>query len=103
MELFTGDAHTLWMEHSGNIREELQVVEQVKGIEELRKTFQALSITMIRLTKSFIPLNDPVFVQHCPMADNNKGADWLSLDKEVKNPYFGSAMLTCGEVTSTIK
>jgi len=37
------------------------------------------------------------------MADDNKGADWLSLEKEIRNPYFGSGMLTCGEVTTIIK
>jgi Cu(I)/Ag(I) efflux system membrane fusion protein len=37
------------------------------------------------------------------MADNNKGANWLSTEEEIRNPYFGEAMLTCGEVKSTIK
>jgi hypothetical protein len=27
---------------------------------------------------------------------------WLSSEKAIKNPYYGSAMLTCGEVTETI-
>jgi Cu(I)/Ag(I) efflux system membrane fusion protein len=33
------------------------------------------------------------------MADSNKGADWLSLEKEISNPYFGKSMINCGEVT----
>jgi Cu(I)/Ag(I) efflux system membrane fusion protein len=37
------------------------------------------------------------------MADNNKGAYWLSKSKEVQNPYYGQGMLTCGEVKRTIK
>ena len=40
---------------------------------------------------------------HCPMANNGKGADWLSKENEVKNPYYGSMMLGCGKVTETIK
>jgi hypothetical protein len=36
---------------------------------------------------------------YCPMKKSN----WLSNEKTVKNPYYGSAMLTCGEVTGTIK
>ncbi|PKP34687.1 MAG: hypothetical protein CVT98_10650 [Bacteroidetes bacterium HGW-Bacteroidetes-15] len=58
---------------------------------------------MIELTNTFNPLGETIYVQHCPMADNNKGADWLSSEKEIKNPYFGSSMLKCGEVTKEIK
>jgi Cu(I)/Ag(I) efflux system membrane fusion protein len=42
-------------------------------------------------------------VQHCPMADSFKGADWLSKKKEILNPYFGQSMLTCGSITKTIE
>jgi Cu(I)/Ag(I) efflux system membrane fusion protein len=37
------------------------------------------------------------------MADDFKGADWLSLSDEIRNPYFGDQMLRCGEVTKQIK
>jgi Cu(I)/Ag(I) efflux system membrane fusion protein len=37
------------------------------------------------------------------MADNSKGADWLSTDENIKNPYYGASMLTCGEVIEEIK
>jgi len=43
-----------------------------------------------------------VFVQHCPMAFDNTGADWLSLSDEVLNPYFGDMMLRCGKVVQQI-
>ncbi len=39
----------------------------------------------------------------CPMYNEGKGALWLSETKEIKNPYFGSKMLTCGEVQEEIK
>jgi Cu(I)/Ag(I) efflux system membrane fusion protein len=39
---------------------------------------------------------------HCPMAFNNKGADWLQADNEIRNLYFGASMLKCGEVTEEI-
>ena len=48
-------------------------------------------------------VNENVYIQFCPMADNNKGAYWISLEKEVRNPYYGEAMLTCGEVNATLK
>ncbi|MBK5279258.1 MAG: efflux RND transporter periplasmic adaptor subunit, partial [Bacteroidia bacterium] len=64
MTLFKGETHNEWMKHSGNLEKELQHVEHISSIEDLRKTFQSLSITLISLTKSFIPLNQAVFVQH---------------------------------------
>ena len=57
---------------------------------------------MIAIAESFNPLSTPIYVQRCPMADSNKGADWLSKKKEIKNPYFGSAMLKCGETIDSI-
>ena len=44
-----------------------------------------------------------VYRDFCPMADNNKGAFWLSLEEEIRNPYYGEAMLKCGEVRETIE
>jgi hypothetical protein len=44
-----------------------------------------------------------VYVAYCPMANNNEGANWLSNDKEIKNPYFGDKMLRCGSVMETIQ
>ena len=36
----------------------------------------------------------------CPMYDG--GSNWLSMSKDVKNPYYGSKMLTCGEMQKEI-
>jgi len=103
MSLFKGDAHNAWMDYQGKLSNSLEHVEHFSGIEQLRKAFQTVSATMIEMTNTFTPLGETIYVQHCPMADNNKGADWLSREKEIRNPYFGSSMLTCGEVTKEIK
>ena len=39
-----------------------------------------------------------LYHDHCPMAQDNKGAMWLSETKEIRNPYFGDKMMTCGSV-----
>jgi hypothetical protein len=44
-----------------------------------------------------------LYVEYCPMANNNQGGFWLSNEKQIKNPYFGEAMLTCGSVKETIQ
>jgi len=56
---------------------------------------------MIMVAQSFPP-NKELFVQYCPMADRNNGARWQSESKVIKNPYFGKAMLKCGEVTEEL-
>lgn len=103
MNLFTGEAHGKWMSYSKAAIESLNKMAGAKTIEEARAQFKPLSEQMLALAKAFGPFEAPIFVQHCPMADDNIGADWLSLDKEIRNPYFGDKMLKCGSVTETIK
>ncbi len=103
MGIFKDEAHMVWMDIQGRLAKSLEHIQHFSDIEQLRKTFQSVSVTMIEMTNSFTPLSSTIYVQHCPMADNNKGADWLSIEKEIKNPYFGSSMLKCGEVTKEIK
>ncbi|MFA5298493.1 MAG: efflux RND transporter periplasmic adaptor subunit, partial [Lutibacter sp.] len=103
MALFSGESHEIWMKHHHNLESILQPFPNFKNIEEVRKAFQPLSENMIALTNSFKPYGQTVYIQHCPMADENKGANWISQFKEIKNPYFGAKMLKCGEITTIIE
>ncbi|WP_456459138.1 efflux RND transporter periplasmic adaptor subunit [Reichenbachiella sp.] len=103
MSLFTGQSHQVWMGYSSQAKQALQHTAHFQDIKEMRKAFQPLSNAMIGLAKAFDPIDDAMYVQHCPMADSNNGADWLSLSDEIKNPYFGADMLTCGEITEELK
>lgn len=100
---FKADEKNTWAKFNSKLNESLQHVGHFSTIQELRKGFQVTSKTMIEIANSFKPFNETLFIQHCPMADDNKGADWLSMEKEILNPYFGSSMLTCGDVIGTIK
>jgi len=44
-----------------------------------------------------------IYLKFCPMAFNNKGAYWYEAVEEIKNPYFGDKMLTCGSIQKTIE
>jgi len=103
MSLFTGESHTVWMGLSSDLKNTLQHVQHFKNLGEVRKSFHQLSDIMIRLEITFDANDKTLYVMHCTMANNNKGADWFSTSKEIKNPYYGQAMLTCGEVTKEIK
>ncbi|MCW8898728.1 MAG: efflux RND transporter periplasmic adaptor subunit [Flavobacteriales bacterium] len=103
MSIFTGESHTVWMKFSSNLKNTLQHIPHLLSIEEVREKFRQISIIMIEMTNTFNPFDKTLYIQYCPMADNDKGADWLSSEKEIKNPYFGKSMLKCGEVTKEIK
>ena len=83
--------------------EMLQAIFENDVLENQRDHFIILSKNMVAFASNLDELQTPVFVQRCPMANTNQGADWLSLSEEVRNPYYGEAMLTCGEVTSVLK
>jgi len=101
MSIFKGESHTVWMTLSSDIKNELQHIGEQKEIGGVRKYFQNVSNTIITMTNVWHPYNKTLYVLHCPMVDNNKGADWISLSKKIENPYFGKEMSTCGEVKTT--
>ena len=103
MNLFEDDAHAVWMEQSNTLETALEHINHLNDIKAIRDQFKNISSSIVAITESFDPVSFSLFIQHCPMADSNKGADWLSQEKEMRNPYFGESMLTCGEVTKTIK
>ena len=73
------------------------LISQSNDIKLQREKFASLSSNMFELAKSVKLSDAPVYQQYCPM----KKASWLSKDKDIKNPYYGSAMLTCGSVKTT--
>ncbi|MCF8224792.1 MAG: efflux RND transporter periplasmic adaptor subunit [Bacteroidales bacterium] len=103
MGLFKDNAHDIWMDHAANLEKALEHVAHYASIEELRAAYKGISDAMIALTRSFGTPVDTLYVQYCPMADNDKGANWLSKISEIRNPYFGEMMLKCGETHDTIK
>ncbi len=85
------------------LQAKLSVMTASEDISALRTGFIDFSAEIIRMAKSLKPFSGQIYIQHCPMANNDRGADWLSLSEEIRNPYYGSAMLSCGEVTGVIE
>ena len=102
MSVFKGNAHNVWMDQSNSIKELLQSMNTAENIEDLRMKFSMLSEHMISLAYSFRPVDQTMYVQYCSMANNNSGANWLSINKKIHNPYYGSAMQSCGETIDSI-
>lgn len=80
------------------LKKDATTISEAKTISAQRETFLNLSDNMIALTKQFKLSEKPIFVQYCPMADGS----WLSNEKQIVNPYYGSKMLSCGSVKSEI-
>ncbi len=72
------------------------------NIKHQREHFKMLSEDIYDLVKAFGG-GQTLYKDFCPMYNNSKGAFWISETKEIKNPYFGKAMSTCGTVEEEIK
>lgn len=78
-------------------------IAATSDIDDQRKEFSTLSNEMTTLVKASKISMGSIYVEYCPMANNNEGAFWLSNEKQIKNPYFGDTMLKCGSVKETIQ
>lgn len=102
MEKLTPKEHEVWMKVMKNLVFDTEHIEETKDIGHQRDHFNTLSDNMYQLLK-VSKQKTPTYYQHCPMAKDGKGANWLSKENAIKNPYYGSQMLTCGKTLETIK
>ncbi|MHC4444988.1 MAG: efflux RND transporter periplasmic adaptor subunit [Planctomycetota bacterium] len=102
MALLKGRAHQIWMKEAAGIAKSAANIAVAADIEKVRSDFALLSESMIAVAKNFGPSKRPVYRLHCPMAFDNRGADWLQDKKTTANPYFGSAMFRCGSIKETL-
>lgn len=103
MKLLTGAAHNDWMTYLGAMESSLKEIQSASDIEAQRKSFSALSDNFYKSVKAFGLGGATAYYEFCPMAFDNEGAYWLSDAEQIRNPYFGDAMLTCGSVKETLK
>ena len=102
MDKLEMDVHMVWMKVVNTIKKDAENIGNTKDIKIQRDHFTTLSkdiYTLIKVSK----YETPVYYQFCPMFNDGKGANWLSKENAVKNPYYGSMMLNCGKTVETIK
>lgn len=102
MEALSAAVHTLWMKQMTSLKSDADKIFRSKDISKQRDYFMALSTNMYELMK-VSKTDEPVYYQFCPMANDGKGANWLSRENAIKNPYYGVQMMTCGRTVETIK
>jgi hypothetical protein len=86
MEKLTAEEHTVWMKIVKDLVFDTEHIEETKDASHQRDHFATLSKNMYALIKVSIQ-EVPVYYQNCPMYNDGKGANWLSKENVVKNPY----------------
>lgn len=101
-DLLGGEAHKIWMENLMDIAHLASKMKSNTSLEEARKNFALYNKALYRSFKFLGHEGDPIYYQFCPMAFDNKGAYWLSETQEIRNPYLGDKMMTCGSTQDVI-
>ena len=102
MKTIPADKHKEFMEIFESAKENAEHIGENAGkIDHQREHLASLSEDLKDLVSLF-GTSQTLYQDHCPMFNDGKGAVWFSENKEIKNPYYGSKMLTCGKVEKTI-
>lgn len=100
----SGPAHNVWQEALARMNDGLTAIREADDIVGIRTGFEPLSVGLSEaILKLGAKTDGPLFELFCPMAFEYEGATWLQRDEDIRNPYFGSAMSSCGEVNQQLK
>ncbi len=100
MAKLTETQHAKYMEIAESAKEHAEHIVK-NPIDHQREHFEDLSKDVNDII-ALVGTDKTLYQDFCPMANNNKGAIWLSEIKEINNPYFGSKMLKCGSIQKQI-
>lgn len=89
----------VWQEQKATLISASEAISKTDDVTKQREQLNSLSGSMFAILKTLDEFEAPVYYQYCPM----KKAYWLSHEKDIKNPYYGQKMLTCGSVKETLK
>jgi hypothetical protein len=101
MANLSNEVHMVWMKILDNLKIDTQKISNTKETSQQRQYFNSLSKNLYEVMK-ISKQETPIYYQFCPMANDGKGANWLSKEETIKNPYYGSQMLSCGKTVETI-
>lgn len=98
MKTIPSGKHKEYMDVAADAMENAAHIGDNAGkIAHQREHLASLSKDMNDLIVMF-GTSQQLYEQNCPMYNEGKGAIWVSETKEIKNPYYGGQMLTCGSV-----
>ncbi|WP_312207204.1 DUF3347 domain-containing protein [Epilithonimonas hominis] len=98
MKSIPANKHKEYMDIAENAKENAEHIGDNTGkIDHQREHLASLSKDVSDLITLF-GTTQKLYQDYCPMYNDGKGAVWISEAKTIKNPYYGSKMLTCGSV-----
>lgn len=102
MGKMTAEQHDAWMKYTKKLSFDATHISETGDIDHQREHFTSLSKNMYAVIKAF-PTSTPVYYQFCPMANEGKGAYWLSEQEKISNPYYGGKMNSCPSTKEVIQ
>lgn len=96
----SGETKKEYMEIYESAKEQAEHIVK-SPIDHQREHFETLSTDVNDLI-ALLGTEKTLYQVFCPMANGGKGAIWLSEFKDIKNPFYGSKMMTCGKIQKQI-
>lgn len=103
MAKMTADQHKVWMTYHEKLGYDAEHIKGTDDIDHQREHFVSLSSNMFNLLKGLKINIVDLYYQYCPMANEGKGAYWVSQQSEIDNPSMGKKMPSCGSTKETLK
>ncbi|WP_407482208.1 DUF3347 domain-containing protein [Elizabethkingia meningoseptica] len=91
-----------WQQYQKKLAFDAEHIGSIDENKHQREHFVSLSKNLYEVMKTFTP-DKTVYYQNCPMYNHGKGANWLSLEEKINNPYYGKEMPDCGKTIETLK
>lgn len=88
---------------SSEIHSRIKALASAPDLKVKRTIFKDMTSSVRRLVENHGSKSTVIYQQHCPMAFDNTGASWLSMETKIRNPYLPKTMLKCGRVEDTVK
>lgn len=102
--LISGTLLVTWTTLGGDLADRARAASESGTIESIRREFDTISEILLKLEEIFGHGGETTFIEaFCPMAFDGRGARWLQTSGELLNPYYGSAMPTCGVVKTELE
>lgn len=103
MDKLTAAQHKVWMEYNAKLSYDAEHIKGTDELEHQREHFSKLSLNFYTMLQALNTNTIDLYYQFCPMANDGKGAYWVSESEIIANPYFGKKMLKCGSTKEMIK
>ena len=92
----------VWKQYAEKLSYDAEHIKGTTEIEHQREHFIKLSENMYKFLKASGINSSELYYDFCPMANNGKGAYWISEEYKISIPYYGKKMATCGSVKDTL-